>query len=433
VLLNGVDICAMLIQKGTPMQSPGNTLIGYGGSITDAEGNIWTITADGQVAVNGQADPTTANVTHLAYADGLVWQENTQNLWWSKSSPTDAWEPPYGTATVPVPIDDLAQNGAVIGAPAANSPAPSFTDQNGNVWSIVSGQVSVNGTIDPTTANVIELAYVNGQIWQENSQGLWWSKSAPADSWEPPYGTTTNPVTGSFYIYNELGNQAVIYVGELTASPEGGSGIAPQSTAEIVTPGISADATTITVSTETAVLVVNGNSNLTNGATLNLIGAYRTPSEVSGPIQNNGVMNLYASTVEFGALSGTGSIVASGGSTLDIQSAGAGITIELQGSHLMIGGQANAPGGMSFLAPISMDSASSITLALTPATSEVLKHAGAMLSEVFLYNGTTEVAALKVSGVSNVYATESGSGASAMTLLSTTHSSGSLPIVTHVG
>ncbi len=66
----------------------------------------------------------------------------------------------------------------------------------------VSGQVTVNGALDPTTANVTELAYVNGNIWQENSQGLWWSKVAPADARAPPFGTSTNPVTGGFYIYN---------------------------------------------------------------------------------------------------------------------------------------------------------------------------------------------------------------------------------------
>jgi hypothetical protein len=218
--------------------------------------------------------------------------------------------------------------------------------------------------IDPATANVIELAYENGKIWQENSQGLWWSKSAPADSWDPPYGTSTNPITGTFWVENTSGNFAVINVGELTASPDGGAGTPPLSLTEIITPGVRADGTVITVSTETATLVVNGNSSLTNGATLNLIGAYRTPSEISGPIENNGVMTVRNSIVEFGALSGNGSINASNGSTLDIQSSGTGDTISLQSSQLFIGGQGGppggpgVPGGMSFLASIAMDKTS---------------------------------------------------------------------------
>jgi hypothetical protein len=412
------------------MQSPNDTLIGPGQSIIDDQGNVWTITATGQVAVNGTIDTSTANVTHLAYANGLVWQENTNDLWWSKTSPAAQWNPPFGTATVPVPID-VTRNDSVIGVSAAGSPNVSITDQSGNTWSIANGQVAVNGVTDPTTANVIELAYVNGQIWQENSQGLWWSKSTPADAWAPPYGTSQNPVTGSFYIDNTSGNFTVINVGELTASPEGGSGLAPQSTTQIVTPGVEATGTTITVSSETATLVVNGNSSLTKGATLNLIGAYRTPSEISGPIQNNGVMTINDSTVEFGALSGNGSIKASNGSALDIQSSGAGNTIRLASSHLTIGGQAGVPGGMTFLAPITMDSASSITLNATQASSEVLETSGGSISGVLLYNGTTEVAALKIGGVSALYATESGSGAGAMVILSATHTSLDLPIVTH--
>lgn len=414
------------------MQSPNNTLIAPGQSITDAQGNIWSITAGGQVAVNGQVDDTTANVTHLAYANGLVWQENTADLWWSKSAPTDAWNPPYGTSAVPVPVD-ASFNGAVFAVPTQNSPAPSITDAGGNVWTIVNGQVAVNGAIDPTTANVIELAYENGKIWQENSQHLWWSKGAPADAWDPPYGTATNPVTGVFYINNNAGNLAIVNVGELTASVENGMGIAPLSTSQIVTPGVQASGTTITMSTETAKLVVTGDSSLTNGATLNLIGAYRTPTQISGPLENDGVFTLNYSSLRVSALSGTGSIEADNVSSARIQSADAGNTIHLHLSHLMIGGENNTPGGMSFLAPITMDKASTITLGATTATSEVLQHVAGHISEVMLYNGTTEVADLKVSGVAHLYATETGSGAAAMVTLSTVRSAHDLPIVSHVG
>ncbi|MBN8873238.1 MAG: hypothetical protein J0H67_10410, partial [Rhodospirillales bacterium] len=61
------------------------------------------ITSGGQVAVNGVVDATTARVTVLAYEKGLVWQENADKLWWSKSKPTDAWGPAAGTTTSPIP------------------------------------------------------------------------------------------------------------------------------------------------------------------------------------------------------------------------------------------------------------------------------------------------------------------------------------------
>lgn len=416
------------------MQSPNNTLVGPGQSITDAAGNVWTITPGGQITLNGVVDNDTANVTHLAYANGVIWQENTQDLWWSKASPSAPWSPPNGTAVVPVPIQ-ATQNDSVIGA-STGGPAVSITDRSGNTWAIVGGKIAVNGIVDPTTANVIELAYVNGTIWQENTQHLWWSKSTPAGAWGPPNGTAVNPVTGGFYIDNTSGNAAIINVGELTASPEGSSGIAPGSTAQIVTPGVQANGTTITVSTETATLVVQGSSSLTNHATLNLIGAYRTPSEVSGPLQNNGAMTVNASELEVGALSGTGSVKASNGSTLIIQSADGGNSVQLQSSHLFIGGQGGfsagqgVPGGMSFLAPITMDSTSSIVLNATQATNGVLKQSGGSITELLLFNGSNEVADLKISGVSTLYAMESGSGAGATVTLSTTYNAHDI-LLTH--
>jgi hypothetical protein len=40
-------------------------------------------------------------------------------------------------------------------------------DAQGNHWTIVSGKVAKNGVTDPTTANVVEIEYANGQLWQE--------------------------------------------------------------------------------------------------------------------------------------------------------------------------------------------------------------------------------------------------------------------------
>jgi hypothetical protein len=78
-------------------------LAGSKASIVDASNNKWTITNGGQVAVNGVVDTTTANVTELAYVGKKVWQENTSNLWWGKTSPTAAWSPASGTSTSPLP------------------------------------------------------------------------------------------------------------------------------------------------------------------------------------------------------------------------------------------------------------------------------------------------------------------------------------------
>ncbi|HBK08186.1 MAG TPA: hypothetical protein DDZ81_20430 [Acetobacteraceae bacterium] len=411
-------------------QSADNTVIYYGsGTITDAYGNVWSIDSAGQVTIDGVADPTTSHVSELAYVNGLVWQANNQGLWWSKASPTAAWAPPAGITTNPTLPIQASANGSVIGA-SSGGPAVSITDTSGNTWRIANGQVVVNGTVDPNTANVIELAYENGQIWQENSQGLWWSKRTPGDSWGPPAGTSVNPVTGTFYIGNTAGNDAIVNIGELTAS--NGAAAAPQSTSGIVTTGVQAAGTKILISTEVALLVIDGNSSLTQGATLETLGAYRAPRPIYGPVQNNGVMTVNSSTVDIGVLSGNGAIVAANGSTLNIQGSDAGNTIQLDASNLYIGGQGGGPGtfgppgGLSFLAPITMDQASTITLNATQATSEVVNTAGGSVSEVLLYDGTAKVADLHVNSQTMIYAADNPK--TDTVTLTTTNGGGSLPV-----
>ena len=91
------------VPVATPSANDTVVMAGSSAVITDVSGNSWTITSGGQVAVKGTADATTANVAELAYVNGTVWQENTNNLWWSKTSPTAAWGPATGTSTSPLP------------------------------------------------------------------------------------------------------------------------------------------------------------------------------------------------------------------------------------------------------------------------------------------------------------------------------------------
>ena len=49
------------------------------------------------------------------------------------------------------------------------NPSP-LVDAGGNLfWISGSGQVVENGVVDTKTANVIEMAYVNGVIWREKT------------------------------------------------------------------------------------------------------------------------------------------------------------------------------------------------------------------------------------------------------------------------
>jgi glucose/arabinose dehydrogenase len=72
--------------------SPSGTIITtVGPAISDANGVLWTLTSGGLVGVNGVPDTTTYQVIEIAYYNGLLYQENQENLWWYKTTPTSTW------------------------------------------------------------------------------------------------------------------------------------------------------------------------------------------------------------------------------------------------------------------------------------------------------------------------------------------------------
>ena len=174
--------------------SPDNSVVtAPGQSIVDADHNIWTISLGSQVAVNGVVDNTTSSVIRMAYEKGRVWQENVNHLWWAKTLPSDAWWPDQGTTVSPIrgstPLVLTSPDNTVISTSDAT-----IVDSLHNEWTIVNGNVAVNGVVDPNTGSVVYLAYEKGRIWQENANHLWWSKGQPSDVWSPGLGTSTSPV-----------------------------------------------------------------------------------------------------------------------------------------------------------------------------------------------------------------------------------------------
>jgi hypothetical protein len=161
--------------------APNDTVLtGTTGAITDASGNQWSITSGGQVATNGVVDPVTAGAVKLAYVNGTIWQETSGNLWYGETQPDAGWTVGAGTATSPLPA---VASPAVAASPndtVVSGTAGAVTDVSGNQWSITAGgQVATNGVVDPITAGVVKLAYVDGMIWQETSGNLWWGETTP--------------------------------------------------------------------------------------------------------------------------------------------------------------------------------------------------------------------------------------------------------------
>ena len=64
------------------------------------------------------------------------------------------------------------------------------------VWAINSaGVITINGVADTTTANVIAIALISGNLWQQNRTGMWWYKTTnpTGTAWLPKAGTPTSP------------------------------------------------------------------------------------------------------------------------------------------------------------------------------------------------------------------------------------------------
>jgi hypothetical protein len=112
-------------------------------------------------------------------------------------APASTLVPEPTTALIPGPTPtptatQSANNTIITGTTSA------IIDASGNKWTITAdGQVAANSAADKTTANVVALAYVNGKIWQENVNSLWWGKTSPAAVWAPGPGTSTSPLPSS--------------------------------------------------------------------------------------------------------------------------------------------------------------------------------------------------------------------------------------------
>ena len=425
--------------------------------------SFWTISR-GQVVINGVPDPTTSRVVALVHSsDGQVWQQNADGLWWGKSSPSGSWEPQYGTSQAPAPTTDPYVFPKQV---TLSSTATPIMDASGNQWAILNGQVTLNGVLDQTTQNVTELAYVNGKVWQENASGLWWSKNTPADQWGPTYGTSQSPVPpttpsptrtwlgqdGAFENPGawspvgvpQSGDTAIVRSGEVEMYQGDAKGVNfflggpnasvgfhqgphnvghisgagsiivdldPFLRTSVIISGITVAsggrmnlAETVNGNPDTVTL--SGDSYLGQGSTL-AVQAFNTNHIPYGDVINNGRMTIDGATLQLGGLSGNGTVSLINNANALIVGAGKNSnTIQLQSGHLEAGfNTVGQPGGMSFQAPITNFGAdSTITLDNTAATSEVFKQIGATAGEVMLYNGSTLVADLAISGQSRLYA-----------------------------
>ena len=180
--------------------SPNNTVViaGSTAAITDAAGNVWTISAAGAVSVviAGATVSTgeTTGATEIAYVNGVIWQQNAGSLWYSKTSPTVAWSPAAGTLVSPLPASATAPTAAL-----AWSAPTTYTD-----GSAIPSTVAITYNVYQSCTSATSLVKVASGITALTdtiTSGLaagttcWWTVSATANAVE---GGQSNVVTKVF-------------------------------------------------------------------------------------------------------------------------------------------------------------------------------------------------------------------------------------------
>jgi hypothetical protein len=219
------------------------------GSIIDGGSNRYTITSGGQVAINGVVG-TAQSAQGLAAAASVSWTQQastytyvvdvlntgstTLGTFWFSWLPGASYLPTSPLSIIPT----AGWAGSLVGPEAGgysvqwvatNPVAPgtkttfSFTSNDppavifGNASAFPTTPVATSyvyiaapfgdagaavvaasnqpQTVMPSTSNVVQLAWVNGLIWYQNSSNLWFSETSPAGPWLPPNGTLISPLS----------------------------------------------------------------------------------------------------------------------------------------------------------------------------------------------------------------------------------------------
>lgn len=116
-LQNALSVITGNTPPPPPPPSPDGTTIPPATSIVDPKGNTWTVNG-GVIALNGTPDTHTRIVTLLLLYKGVIYQENSQNNWWSWNGTT--WDAASDPRVAPPPPSGPVPPPQAVGAGFSN-------------------------------------------------------------------------------------------------------------------------------------------------------------------------------------------------------------------------------------------------------------------------------------------------------------------------
>ncbi len=176
---------------------------GAGGSITESNGAVVTISDSGEIEVGGQPVLGGEGSKAVTYVNGVIWGQDASSGGWFQWT-GNMWEGPSGdpTAGVASTCPPTQTNGGGNGGSGANGPTVLTAGDSGTIIEndgtrltiTADGRIQQNGTDIPGGSGSKAVTYVGGVVWGQDANSGGWYQFVNG-MWQGP--SSTSPVTAA--------------------------------------------------------------------------------------------------------------------------------------------------------------------------------------------------------------------------------------------